>query len=126
MPQKFRTGDKPLLRELNGIEFRAIVLEDLCTQFRAELERQLDATNRFYIGNSYPVVTVRGSIAVKVMPREKLPEPMLIPIIFDYGVTLDSALDRIREAHGIEVLQPQKTKSGLIVNQPVEDRNGKG
>ncbi len=99
---------------------KEILLQDLTAAFRAELERALDGTNQFFIGNSYPVAKVSGQVVVDVLPQQKLPAPFPVVINFEYGTSLQTALDKIRHNHGLDVLRPMPTKGGLVVNQPVE------
>jgi len=119
MPAK-RPSEGPVFRELNGPEARAIFIADITVEFRKALEQAFDETNQFYIGNSYPVTRITGEISIKVFPSQKLPLPIPIYIKLHYGTSMETALDKIREQHGVPVLQGVKTKSGLIVNQEVK------
>jgi hypothetical protein len=118
-----RPSEGPVFRELNGIEARTIFIDDLTAEFRRALESAIDESNKFYVGNSYPVTRISGEIYIKIFPSQKLPEAIPIYIKLHYGTSMETALDKIREDHGIEVLQAVKTKSGLIVNQPVEEKD---
>ena len=110
-----------IFRELQGHELKAILTEYLIDEFKAEVEKALDSTNRFFIGDSYPVVTVTGDLVVKVLPDEKEPQPFTISVKMDIGRTLLTAPDRMRELYGLTVLQPQQTAKGMMVNTAVEE-----
>ena len=124
--KKKRSGDSYIFRELTGLEFKVILLESVVNEFRAALEKELDGTNQFNIGNSYPFVRVTGSLEVKIIPNEHLPAPFPIYIKMELGRTVDTSPDRMRELYGLQVLQPEKQSSGLVVNVPVKEGGGDG
>src|SRR5712691_8115949 len=109
--KKPKSSDVTVFRELDGTEFKAVLLDDLTAAFRAELSRALDSTNRFFVGNSYPVVQVAGAASYEIKVRLGQKEPVSFPVYvkLDYGTSIDNAPDRIREQHGLDVVQPQKT-----------------
>lgn len=100
-------------------------IDDICQLVRTALEASFNESNQFNMGATFPVTRIRGAIEIKVFPDQSLPEPIMVKVDLRYGTSLETALDRVRESHGLEVLVAKRTKSGLIVNAPVEDNDGK-
>lgn len=106
-------------RSLDGQEMAQITVEKICADFKVELLRSLNGTNNFLAGDSYPAVAVDGQLKVNVLPNNKDPLPFYVNVHFILGTTIEAAPDKLREDHGLEVLQPQKRASGFIMNAPV-------
>src|SRR5678810_979820 len=100
--------DVPQFRALDGIETARIAVDIICADFKVELLRALNGTNNFLAGDSYPAVAVDGQLKIKVLPNNKDPLPFFVNVHFILGTTLEAAPDKLREDHGLEVLQPVK------------------
>lgn len=124
--RKVSVVDTPQFRSLDGGEARTVIVEKITIEFRKELERALDTTNNFFVGDTYPAVAVDGQLKVKVLPSSRDPAPFYVNAHFILGTTVDAAPDKLREEHGLPVLQPQKRPSGFIMNQPVKATDGEG
>ena len=122
--QQKSAADTIQFRELTGLEFKEIFLNTLLEEFRRELSRVLEATNRFTLGAAFPVVHCQGSISVKILPDEKDPPSFPLVINFYVGTNVENAPDRMRELHDLPVLQPQKLPSGFVQNMPVTKIEG--
>lgn len=117
--QKASVVDSPILRPLDGVETATVIVDRVCEDFKTELLRSLEGSNNFLSGDSYPSVTVDGVLKVKVLPLVTHPAPFYVNVHLHLGSRLETAPDKLREQHGIPVLQPQKLGSGFIANQPV-------
>jgi hypothetical protein len=112
--------DSPQFRALSGDEALPIIVDKIDLEFRKELTRCLSDSNNFFIGDSYPAVSVDGQIKVKILPNNLAPTPFFVNIHFILGTRVETAPDKLREDHGLKVLQPQKRPSGFIMNMEVE------
>lgn len=120
--QKASVVDSPILRPLDGPETSTVIVDRIRDDFKVELLRSLEGSNNFLSGDSYPSVTVDGVLKVKVLPLVAHPAPFYVNVHLHLGSRLETAPDKLREQHGIPVLQPQKLGSGFIANQPVKQK----
>ncbi len=115
--------DHPQFRALDGGEAQAVIVDKIDVEFRKELARCLEGSNNFLAGDTYPAVAVDGVLKIKVLPNQQDPKPFLVNVHFILGTNIESAPDKLREEHGLEVLQPQKRPSGFVMNMVVKEKD---
>jgi hypothetical protein len=113
--------------------------------FRERAEEMFIKSGRFGPGACYPVVEVKGVLGFKVYTsleayrsKEKLPAPFEVPVDLkvgehgddpqgllsgnikvnrEIGVSVETAVDKVRLDAGLEVLAPARNESGYVENK---------
>lgn len=138
-------ADSSTFRAMTGDELLEVLTEHIKVAAATVLAK---SDGRFSQGRAYPVASVAAVIRIGLYHDTRQDAPYKVADVplrfwtfvrpdesisglesvvteehrftFDVGRTIDSAPDALRETHSIDVLQPQRSDSGMVTDEVVE------